>query len=118
MGEREAISDTPSRRTVVEYRLRRRREFAARRGDNLPEYGATQYQMERGRMYNPTEILLLGMACGAAIVLCALLALWLRRQDAALSLYQQSQQGYFFGRLRLCAACTCAPALEGPRASR
>jgi len=44
--------------------------------------------------------------------------IWLRRQDAALPLYQRSQQGYFFGRLRLCAACTCAPALEGPRASR
>lgn len=69
-------------------------------------------------MYNSTEIILLGMACGAASVLCALLALWWHLGDAALSLYQQSQQGYFFGRLRLCAARTHASALEGSRASR
>jgi hypothetical protein len=58
-----------------------------------------------GFMYNRAEIFVSGIACGAAVVLFALLALWLHRKDAALSLHQQARQYYFFAKGMVWAGC-------------
>lgn len=49
-------------------------------------------------MDNPVAVFVLGLACGAAIPLFAMLAVWMRLKDAALSVSQQSQSGYLFSK--------------------
>jgi len=56
-------------------------------------------------VYNPFTIFLLGLACGALMVLFGMLAAWMRRKEAELSLYKQPGNDYFFGKGMVWAGC-------------
>jgi hypothetical protein len=49
-------------------------------------------------MHNPIAIFLLGMACGAGIIVFGWLALWMRRKDVSMTPLQQMRNFEFYGK--------------------
>ena len=62
-------------------------------------------------MYDTMLMSILGFACGAAVSLFALVALWSRRQEAAQTPYQRSLNYDFWGKATLVSAMASVSAL-------
>jgi hypothetical protein len=56
-------------------------------------------------VYNPFAVFLLGAGCGLGMVAFAALAVWARRKETAMSLYERSRNFFFWGKLVVWAAC-------------